>query len=256
VMVPAWLPSVQLLIPLAAILAKLGTPAGPAEAAALHRVMQWYWCSVFGQTYDTAPNTQAANDLSAVLHWISDGEPPASVKNFRFDPAALEEITPKQRALYKGLMCLVLRRGPLDFFNGAKLTGDLILEKHVDDHHIFPDHFLKQQGVDDRRRNCILNRTLIDRTTNQRISNRAPSSYMADIRDALGQPAFADLLESHLLPSGGASPIWTDDFDRFLTWRREELWQQVLAATGASSDTANSEPALSDAFANPVAAQI
>lgn len=232
VVVPEWLPSSQLIIPLTAILAKLETPAGPAAGAAINRIIQWYWCSIFGQSYDQAPNTQSANDLTAVLAWIAGGEAPESVRAFRFDPSVLEEITPKQRALYKGLMTLMLRRGPHDFYTGAKLTGELIIERHVDDHHVFPESFLRNREGGAARRNCILNRTLIDRTTNQRIGGRAPSVYMAEVRSALGQSAFGALLDSHLLPSGGASPIWTDDFERFIAWRRDLLWQEILTATG------------------------
>jgi hypothetical protein len=232
VVVPYWLPSHQLLIPLAAILTKLGSVYGPAMGAALNRIVQWYWCSLFGQTYDLAPNTRAANDLGAVLAWIEGGEAPEAVRSFQFDTMALDEITPNQRALYKGLIGLVLRRVPRDFHTGQPLTGEIILDRHVDDHHVFPDNFLKKQCVEPRLRNSILNRTLIDRTTNQVISDRAPSAYMAEIRAALGPAAFAEVIDSHLLPSGGASPLWTDDFERFVTWRREALYQEVMAATG------------------------
>lgn len=232
VMVPQWLPSVQLLIPLGAMLAKLGEIAGPAHAAAMQKLTRWYWCSVFGQTYDQAPNTQAANDLTATLAWIEGGDAPQTVGEFSFDSALLAEITPKQRALYKGVISLILRHGPNDFHKGVKLTSDLILEGHIDDHHIFPDNFLKKRGVEQTLRNCVLNRTLIDRTTNQRISDCAPSAYMQEIRKALGTKGFAALLESHLLPAGGQSPIWADAFEDFLAWRREALARQIEAVTG------------------------
>ena len=55
-----------------------------------------------------------------------------------------------------------------------------------------------------RARDCVLNRTLIDRTTNQMISNRAPSDYVADIRKTPGFPFDAVLLA--LLTRGGEIP--------------------------------------------------
>lgn len=233
VIISKWLPSVQLIIPLAAILAKLGNKSGPQVGAAINKVQRWYWCSVFGQTYDQAPNTQSANDLTAVLAWINGGAEPPTVATFSMDDMVLDEITPKQRALYKGLMTLILRGGPVDFHSGDKLTGELIIEQHVDDHHVFPDNYLKKLGVDATRRSSILNRTLIDRTTNQVISDRAPSDYMADIREALGSTTdFASVLESHMLPAGSESPIWTDDFDTFVNGRRSSLFEAVASATG------------------------
>ncbi len=47
-------------------------------------------------------------------------------------------------------------------------------EQGIDDDHVFPAKFLeKKKGVTSARaRDCVLNRTLIDRTTDQMISDR------------------------------------------------------------------------------------
>ena len=82
-----------------------------------------------------------------------------------------------------------------------------------------------------RKRDCVLNRTLIDRTTNQIISNRAPSDYMTEIRNEAGFP-FDAILSSHCLPVGEAAPLWQDDFEAFLDWRQERLWQEIKQVTG------------------------
>ncbi len=83
----------------------------------------------------------------------------------------------------------------------------------------------------------MLNRTLIDRKTNIRISDRAPSDYMKDIRDALGAAKFQELLESHLLPADSDAPLWSDDFDGFLNWRQEAIWRAIKKVTGAVERT-------------------
>lgn len=48
-----------------------------------------------------------------------------------------------------------------------------------------PDDFLrKKKGITlARARERVLNHTLIDRTTNQMIGNRAPTDYMTEIRN-------------------------------------------------------------------------
>ena len=84
-----------------------------------------------------------------------------------------------------------------------------------------------------RVRDCVLNRTLIDRTTNQMISDRAPSQYLADIRNTPGFP-FDGVLASHCLPTGANAPFWTDDYDAFLAWREARLWQEIQRATGVA----------------------
>ena len=211
--------------------------SSPEVGAHRHKLTRWFWCSVFGQTYENAPNSQTARDVTELIAWLTDGAPPESVSHFRFDPRVLRDTTPRQRAVYRGTICLILRDAPRDFYNGARLTGDLMIEHHVDDHHVFPQAYLAQVGVEARSRDCVLNRTLIDRKTNIRISNRAPSVYLREIRDALGSSKFHVLLESHHLPGGIDSPLWRDDFEAFLDWRQMEMWNDIHEVTGVREAT-------------------
>ena len=77
----------------------------------------------------------------------------------------------------------------------------------------------------------MLNRTLIDRTTNQMVGKRAPSVYLAEIRATPGFP-FDEVLTSHCLPTGDDSPLWSNDFEAFLDQRQARLWQEIQRVTG------------------------
>jgi hypothetical protein len=129
-------------------------------------------------------------------------------------------------------MALILENGALDFHKRGKITAQLLADKKnpVDDHHIFPKAFLNKRDVPARMRDCILNRTYIDRTTNRRLSKRAPSEYFGEIRDSQGAP-FDDLLRSHLLPTGSVSPLLTDDFEAFLRARETALLDLITRKT-------------------------
>lgn len=237
VIIPRWLPYNTILNPLAAVLARLETPDSPQAAANRHRLTRWFWCSVFGQAYENAPTSQSAKDVGELLAWLQGGNQPETVASFKFDPNMLRDTTVHQRAVYRGTICLVLSRTPRDFHNGEKLTGELIVEHHVDDHHIFPRAYPGTRDVPARLKDCVLNRTLIDRPTNIRISNRAPSDYMREIQDELDSAypgKFYELLQSHLLPSGPDSPLWRNDFEGFLTWRQNAIWNEIRRVTGVS----------------------
>lgn len=235
VVLPKWLPYQTMLSPLAAVLAKSGMPKTAEAGAQREKLKRWFWCAVFGQAYESSPNSQAAKDVGELLAWFSGGPLPESIRGFRFDPKALRDVTPRQRSIYRGTICLILGTGTgaRDFHTQAVITGNLMNEQGIDDHHVFPDDFLqKKKGVAlARTRDCVLNRTLIDRTTNQMISNRAPSDYLAEIRKTPGFP-FNAVLTSHCLPAGENSCFWTDDFDVFLAWRQERLWQEIQQVTG------------------------
>ena len=234
VMLPKWIPYKTMLPPLAAVLARAGSPKTAEAGAQREKLKRWFWCAVFGQVYEGAPNSKAAKDVAEILPWLAGGDVPESVASFRFDPRALRDVTPRQRSIHRGSICLILGGGARDFHTQSVITGKLMAEKGIDDHHIFPAAYLERRGIAPARvRDCVLNRTLIDRTTNQMISDRAPSDYLAEIRATPGLP-FDTVLASHGLPSGADSPLVGDDYDAFLEWRQEHLWQEIRRVTGAT----------------------
>jgi hypothetical protein len=238
VLIPRWLPYGTILIPLGATLGKLGLSGTPQVGVNKQKLMRWFWCSVFGQSYENAPNSQAAKDVVELLGWLAgQAGPPETVDAFRFDPRLLQDTTYRQRALYRGVICLLLSRGPRDFYSYDRLTGELLTEHDVEDHHIFPYAYLGRENVPPRQRDCVLNRTLIDRITNRRISDRPPSEYLDEVRSAYAEKglrgdAFQGLLSSHELPTGPDSPLWKNDFEAFLGWRQDALWQRIKEVTG------------------------
>lgn len=178
-----WLPYGYLLVPLAALWRDVIEVAGPASGANRDRLKTWFWCSGISASYDRAANTQAARDYSELKRWIAGGEPPTTVVEFAFDRARMREITPKQQSVYKALMALVIQHGAKDFHRGQTLTQDSILAQSVDDHHIFPRAYLnpskEEPAYPVQLVDCILNRTMIDATTNRRIGKRPPNQYVA-----------------------------------------------------------------------------
>lgn len=238
VMLPKWLPYQTMLAPLAAVLARKGALKTPEAGVHRERLKRWFWCAVYGQAYESSPNSQAAKDVTELDVWLSGGAAPESVVSARFDPKSLRDVTPRQRAIYRGTICLVLGSGTgaRDFHTQAVITGMLMDQEGIDDHHVFPDDYLaKVKGITvSRTRDCVLNRSLIDRTTNQIISNRAPSDYLADIRNTEDFP-FDEVMRSHCLPVGEASPLLSNDFEAFLDWRQNRIWQEIKRVTGLVS---------------------
>jgi hypothetical protein len=233
VLTPDWLPYSTILIPMAAIFARTHQLKGPQAGAARDKIGRWFWCAVFGQRYESAANSQSVIDFGEVLAWVNgSGSEPEAVRTLRFDPSLLRDVTPRQRAMYRGVIALVLRHHSCDFHTGEPLTLELIAAHSVDDHHVFPDGYLKKKDVVSGLRDCVLNHTLIDRETNNRIRSRAPSDYMAEIRGERGDGKYSELMTSHLLPSGADSPFWRDDYDAFLDWRQKLLFDEIKVVTG------------------------
>lgn len=233
VMLPRQLPYATMLVTASAALAGTRSLTGPSVGSVREKVKRWFWCSVLSQGYENAPNTQAAKDYAELTQWFSGASEPQVVAEFTFDAAVLDAVTVRQRALYRGLMALVLRNRAIDFHTREQITSKLMLDESIDDHHIFPDAFLKEHRPDlpGTLRDCILNRTHIDKITNIRIGKRPPSDYLAEIAEEAGDAKLDEILASHMLPSGPDSPLRADDFEGVIEYRRRALSEAVRQAT-------------------------
>ena len=107
VLVPELLPYNTIVVPMAAAMAIAKTSKGADAGANRLKIIRWFWCSVFGQKYENAPNSQAEKDFSELQRWISGGEAPESVKEFTYE-LNLRQVKPRQRAVYRGVMAIVL----------------------------------------------------------------------------------------------------------------------------------------------------
>jgi len=232
VLEPGLLPYNTIVIPMGAVWASQKEIKGADSGANRLKILRWFWCSVFGQRYENAPNSQAEKDFAELQRWMKGGQPPESVAEFKFD-TNLRQVRPRQRAVYRGVMALVLQNGALDFHKRGKITSQLLADKKnpVDDHHVFPRAYLDERNVSPSLRDCILNRTFIDRSTNHRLSRRSPSDYFGEIRSKQGENETDVMLKSHLLPDGPNSPLLEDNFEGLLAWREKALKALINSKT-------------------------
>lgn len=228
-----WLPTSGMLGPLAAILViSDGLPRG-SRGVRRTQVCRWLWCAIFGQRYEAAANTRGEKDVNDLRGWFSDPLlVPEVVADFRFDREILKETHVRSSGIYKGVICLTLSSGAgaRDFHSGSLITQSMVTTGEVDDHHIFPKNFLESVlGIDDKSLiNCVVNRTLIDRQTNQEISNKAPSDYLENM---IQNPDFDAILRSHLIPSGPKNPMSKNDYSKFLEDRADLIINEINRVT-------------------------
>lgn len=233
VALPGWLPYNPILIPAGAVFAKHEDASGPQVGAIRDKMKRWFWCSVFGLVYENAPNSQAVKDVAELSSWFAGGVEPDSVRNFRFEADILRETTARQRALYRGCIALILRSEARDFHSVNRITASMVLEKKIDDHHVFPRGYLADSGeeVAATLRDCVLNRTLIDKETNIRIGKKAPAVYLGEIEAELGAERLDMVLESHLLPGGADSSLREGRFADFLDERQRGFAERIKEVT-------------------------
>ena len=225
-----------ILIPLAAAFVLHDYLSGPAKGKFRERIQRWYWCSVFGQAYESSPSSQTIRDINEIRAWMTNDKEPINVNEFEFERDRLLRATTRQRAIYRGILGLTLRAKPYDFHSKQPLTLGIMEQNHVDDHHIFPNKYLQDtKQYEQVEIDAIVNRTLIDRETNQRIGKRPPSNYLSEIAEEWADDQLlSKVLSSHYLPTEKDSSLFTDNYEDFRQQRADVLYKLILDATTGS----------------------
>ena len=227
-----FLPYPKQVVPLAVIRVIMG---GDADLLGhRERLVQWFWCGILGELYGGAIETRFARDVEQVPAWArgeTGAVTPRTVQDANFVESRLHSLRTRNAAAYKGIYALLLGRGARDWMTDRALDKVQYASLKVDIHHIFPQHWCQQNGIDDEHRESIVNKTAIAFDTNRAIGGVAPSRYLAAIeKRAQIDPDRVDaLLEDHLVPAGR---LRADDFDGFFVERRERLCQLVEGAMG------------------------
>jgi hypothetical protein len=217
------------LTPLAAMLAVLGDRGDNDGVRA--KLSRWYWCGVFGELYGSSIETRFAKDLPEVLAWIDGGLEPDTITDANFSPARLLGLRTRNSAAYKGLYALLLRDGGLDFRTGEAIDSQMYFDDKIDIHHIFPQRWCRNNGIEARCCDSIVNKTPLSAKTNRMIGGNPPSTYLSRIQKSaeISTERMDEILRSHVIEPNA---LRTDNFDAFFRAREEALLDRIEKAMG------------------------
>lgn len=227
-----FLPYPKQLVPLAAIKVELGKDADLIGVR--DRLAQWFWCGIVGELYGGAIETRFVRDLEQVPTWARQ-EPsapiPRTVQDASFVESRLHSLRTRLAAAYKGVYALLLGNGAHDWMTGQALDKVQYANLSVDIHHIFPRKWCLDHGIDDERRESIVNKTPLSAQTNRTVGGSAPADYLKVIEKKAGVDGarIDDVLGTHLVD---AQALRATDFDAHFIRRREALVRLVEKALG------------------------
>ena len=180
---------------------------------------------------DTTSWDATARDLPEVVNWIRDGgEEPATIYDAEFAAARLLTLRTRNSAAYKGVYALLLREGARDWMTGEESSIQSYFDESIDIHHIFPQKWCGEHGIEPARCDSIVNKTPLTARTNRSIGGRAPAEYLARITaDGVPRDVLDGYLRSHLIDP---AHVWSDDFDRHFRARQSTLLDAIRIVMG------------------------
>lgn len=230
---PYDLPYQTQIIPLAAILGE--HPEILEHVADRELLTQWYWNGVFGELYGSTTESRIARDFVDVPTWMRGGPAPSTLDDATFRADRLWTMRMRLSAAYKGVNALLMGVGARDFRSGQEYANAVFFDEGVDIHHIFPQKWCQNAGINRTEYDSIVNKTPLSARTNRIIGGVAPSDYLAKLEngsaDAPAVPTSAlDIsLVSHLID---VDKLRSDDFAGFMAARHERLISLIEGATG------------------------
>lgn len=224
------LPYSTQLVPMAAILAKLGDKID--NVGNKNKLMRWFWCGVFGELYGSANETRYALDMIQVTDWIeNNAEEPKTIYDANFSPSRLNTLRTRNSAAYKGVYALMMDENTKDWLSATKIDFITYFSESIDIHHIFPVAWCEKNNIPRNDFDCIINKTPLSGRTNRIVRGDAPSKYLERLKKRAGvsDSEFNDILRSHLV-----SPdyMYKDDFYGFFNNRKEQILQRIEKAIG------------------------
>jgi hypothetical protein len=226
-----WMPYSTMVPVLAALLWKIDKDG--LDHRSVKYVQKWYWSSVFLERYAGAVETTTKRDYDDLIKVFKDPSyiPDAFAKvdhEILNNPGFNLKDVARINSIYKGVMNLIALEGAKDFRMDISIELSLL-----DDHHIFPQAYLKSIKDQDMKPkyskdeiNCILNRTLISAQTNKYISSSKPSEYVQKIIPSKEKES---ILQSHFINKDAIKKMESksDDFEAFIELREKEILSRL-----------------------------
>ena len=136
----------------------------------------------------------------------------------------------KYDAVYKGVLNLV------NYVSGGYLNlekrNPVSVASNLEDHHISPNDYLKKNWANVHESldseiaiDCVVNRTLIPKLSNIKVSNKPSSKYLAEIRNK--NHDIAKALRSHLMDVELITGDYDAMYDYFLSERAGAIFSAM-----------------------------
>ena len=232
------LPHRTQLVPLAAVMELLGDNINKNRVR--NKLLQWYWCGIFGELYSSTIEARLANDVIDIIEWVENGKEPRTIEEANFRPERLLSLRNRKSAAYKGIYILLLKNGIVDFRSGTAIKDDYYFEENIDIHHIFPKKWCDSNKIEPEMYNCIINKTPLSYKTNRKIGGKAPSKYLEILinENDISDSDMKNILESHFI---NYDYLKIDDFRNHFLLRAKLLVDIISRAMNKNIDFDNNE---------------
>lgn len=225
------LPANTLISTMALVLSLLGKESRDHQV--MKKVDQWFWTISLTGFHLNKPTVIAA-DIITLLKWArgTSDTLPYAMRTAQFIDVNISRYT-KGGAMTSRCISAALMASVEDFITGSSVNDHIIADDGFDVHHIFPASWCKDNNIQQERRESVVNKTPLSKSTNRYIGGHAPSIYIEHIKNDTKVPdnIIRKRVESHGI---NYEHLVADDFDAFFYEREAFIYDTIEKLTGIS----------------------
>lgn len=177
------LPFPGLLVPLSCFFSTERKEGLNYTAKQRDKLLIWFWRSLLARRFSSDVNQRQAYDIEEMgklkLNENHDFKYPTAEIKIDF----LRSLFSTGNANSRVLILLLNSKRPQSFLSGANIDLSKALKKSSkhEYHHIFPQKYLRDQGLVRNQINVLANICFLTRADNNKIKSRSPYDYLSDI---------------------------------------------------------------------------
>jgi hypothetical protein len=219
-----------------AVLTELFRVTPSPSATHFSAIERWFWRTTLSGYFGGWNTGQMSRDFEEVRRFAADNSGSEFVVRAPLPQDDIWRLTPfrSNTAHSKMLALMMAFNDPVDLITGQRLElrKSLSWSNDREYHHFFPQSFLRVRGVPSASANSVANFILLSSASNIRISNKAPSQYLAELTSELGEAELLRRLGTVLVSEQAYRAAIVDDFGAFLAARSTTLHDRAMALVG------------------------
>jgi hypothetical protein len=144
---------------------------------------RWFWHCAFTQRYKAGTNRMVKEDLDRMAD-LGAGKPAFdALKGTNISPDVFRKTWRINSTAAKATICMLAQMRPKSFHGGAEvdLSDTLSAYNARQFHHIYPKSFLAEKSITFHEANVIANICMLTASDNNKIADKDPAEYFADI---------------------------------------------------------------------------
>jgi hypothetical protein len=217
------LPFSTLLVPLSVFFAVPDGVEAHCNDAQRREIVRWFWRACFSRRYSSGVLRTLKADIDEMHRLRTVGASDLANLQVVIGPEFfLDNVFSLASVNTKTFILMLAQQQPLSFISGAQVSLAEVLKDYnrTEFHHLYPQSFLKSEGIAQRDIADLVNFAFISSHDNKQLGGVAPSAYRVKMPTGVG-----DILARSLCPAS----LFADDYGLFKK-QRSTLLADIAAS--------------------------